>query len=138
MKLFITLKNRISALTKLFSAGKSQKITSNLLKATLLSAFVLPGLGQLYKGARVKGGIIIALVNVFLLVALYLVLKGMGELLVTARLSGMAAAEQVIAGLKGGQGPTVRILLAAFSALWFYSVVDALLHKKPGEDEKTD
>jgi hypothetical protein len=101
------------------------------IKATLLSAFVLPGLGQFYKGARVKGGIIISLVNIFLLVALYQVLKGMGELLVTARLSGMAAAEQVIAGLKGGQGPTVRILLAAFSALWVYSVVDALLHKEP-------
>jgi hypothetical protein len=136
MKLFITLKNRIRALTKLFSAGNSQKITSNLLKATLLSAFVLPGLGQLYKGAKIKGGIIIALVNIFLLIALYLVLKGMGELLVTARLSGMAAAEQVIAGMKGGQGPAVRILLASFSALWVYSVIDALLHKEPEEHGK--
>jgi hypothetical protein len=138
MKLFIALKNRISGLTKLFSAGKSQKTSSNLLKATLLSAFVLPGLGQLYKGARVKGGIILALVNIFLLVALYQVLKGMGELLVTARLSGMSAAEQVIAGLRGGQGPTDCILLTAFFALWFYSVVDALLHKEPGEHEKGD
>jgi hypothetical protein len=75
-------------------------------------------------------------VNVFLLVALYLVLKGMGELLVTARLSGMAAADQVIAGLRGGQGPTVRILLASFSVLWLYSVVDALLHQESGEHEK--
>jgi TM2 domain-containing membrane protein YozV len=95
-------------------------------KAALLSGFVLPGLGQLYKGARVKGGIMIALVNVFLLAALYLVMKGMGELLVTARLSGMAAARQVIDRL-GQSSPGVRYLLAAFLALWVYSFVDALV-----------
>lgn len=99
-------------------------------KAALLSAFVLPGLGQLYKGAKVKGGIILVIINLFLLVALFLVLQGMGEFLVTARFSGMAAAEKVIDTLKGGQGPAVRILLAAFTGLWIYSVVDALTGKK--------
>jgi len=97
-------------------------------KAALLSGFVLPGLGQLYKGAKVKGGIMIALVNVFLLVALYLVMKGMGELLVTARLSGMDAARQVIERL-GESSPSVRYLMAAFFALWAYSLVDALVSK---------
>ena len=100
------------------------------IKAALLSAFVLPGLGQLYKGSKVKGGIIIALVNLFLLVALFVVLQGMGELLVTARLSGMAAAERVMEGLRGGQGPTVKIALAAFAGLWIYSVFDALAGKE--------
>ena len=84
------------------------------IKAALLSAFVLPGLGQLYKGARIKGGIIIAVVNVFLLVALFLVLQGMGEFLVTANLSGVAAAEKVIDGLRGGRGPAVRIIMGSF------------------------
>lgn len=100
-------------------------------KAALLSAFVLPGLGQLYKGARIKGGIMIALVNFFLLAALFLVMQGMGELLVTARLSGMAAAERVVDGLRG-KGPAVRILLASFSVFWAYGVVDALLHRGEG------
>lgn len=102
------------------------------IKAALLSAFVLPGLGQLYQGARVKGVVMVALVNIFLMAALYMVLQGMGELLVTASLSGMAAAERVVEGLRG-RGPAVRIILAAFSALWLYGVVDALLHKEEGE-----
>lgn len=102
------------------------------IKAALLSAFVLPGLGQLYQGAKVKGGIMIALVNIFLLAALFLVLQGMGELLVSANLSGMDAAERVLDGLKG-RGPAVRILLAAFFVLWAYGVVDALLHKDKEE-----
>ncbi|RQW77362.1 MAG: hypothetical protein EHM51_01895 [Geobacter sp.] len=104
------------------------------IKAALLSAFVLPGLGQLYKGARVKGGIIILVVNLFLMVALFLVFQGMGELLVTANLSGIAAAEKVIDGLREGRGPAVRYILAAFSALWVYGIVDALIAGKNGKD----
>ena len=103
-------------------------------KAALLSGFVLPGLGQLYKGARVKGGIMVVLVNVFLLAALYLVMKGMGELLVTARLSGMDAARQVVDRL-GQTSPAVRYLMAAFFALWAYSFVDALFKKEGGNGE---
>lgn len=105
---------------------------SKNIKAALLSAFVLPGLGQLYKGDKVKGGIMIVLVNIFLLAALFLVLRGMGALLLTAKLSGMAAAQGVIEELKE-KSPAVRLLLAAFFVLWAYGVVDALLHKEKGE-----
>ena|SRR6266581_8618248 len=107
------------------------------IKAVLLSALVLPGLGQLYKGDKVKGGIMLALVNIFLLAALFLVMQGMGELLVTARLSGMAAAEGVVEELKE-RSPAVRVLLAAFSALWAYGVIDALFHKEKGEGKQED
>ncbi len=103
--------------------------------AGLLSAFVLPGLGQIYKGARIKGGIMIGLVNIFLLEALFLVMKGMGSFLVTARLSGMDAAEKVLDGLKG-RGPEVKILLVAFFALWAYSVADALFKHEVNPDRK--
>jgi hypothetical protein len=105
------------------------------IKAALLSAFVLPGLGQICKGARIKGGLLIGLVNVFLLVALVLVMKGMGELLVTARLSGMDAAEKVLDGLKS-RGPAGNLLLAAFFALWAYSVVDALFKDEASSGSK--
>ena len=98
------------------------------LKAALLSAFILPGIGQLSKGAKVKGGVMILLVNLFLLAALFLVLQGMGELLVTAKLSGMAAAERVVEGLKG-RGPMGQMLLAGFFGLWLYGVADALLSR---------
>ena len=107
------------------------------IKAVLLSALVLPGLGQLYKGDKVKGGIMIALVNIFLLAALFLVMQGMGGLLVTAKLSGMADAERVVEGLKE-RSPAVSVLLAAFFALWAYGVVDALFHKEKGEGKRED
>jgi hypothetical protein len=106
------------------------------IKAALLSAFVLPGLGQFVKGDRLKGTILIILVNIFILAALFFVLRGMGELVATARFSGMAAAEQVMEALESGKGPAVRLILAAFFALWVYGVVDALLAK--GAEEKSD
>ena len=105
------------------------------IKAALLSAFVLPGLGQFFKGDRIKGTILIVLVNVFILAALFFVLQGMGELLATARFSGVEAAEQVMDALKAGKGPAVRVILAAFSALWVYGIVDALLAR--GNADKT-
>ena len=98
-------------------------------KAALLSAFVLPGLGQMYKGAKVKGGIMIGLVNVFLLAALFLVMKGMGSLLVTARFSGLDAAESVIVGLRD-KVPAVKFLSVVFFFLWAYGVVDALFKEE--------
>jgi len=104
-------------------------------KAAVLSTFVLPGLGQIYKGARVKGGIVIGLVNIFLLAALFLVMKGMGVLIVTARLSGIEAAARAIDGLKE-KVPAVRLVLATFFVLWVYSAVDALLKDETAEDRK--
>ena len=58
------------------------------IKALLLSAFLLPGIGQLYKGEKVKGAVFLVLVNFFLLAALLVVLKNMGNFLLTARISG--------------------------------------------------
>lgn len=103
-------------------------------KAGILSAFVLPGLGQIYKGARVKGAVLIGLVNIFLLASLFMVMKGMGELLVTARISGMDAAEKVLDGLKV-KGPAGRILLVSFLAIWAYGVFDALFKEERGPRE---
>jgi len=101
-------------------------------KAALLSAFVLPGLGQLYKGDRVKGVIIIVLVNVFLLLALFLVLREMAPLIIAARISGEFDASRVLEHLQTA-GPTARLLLAAFCGLWLYGLIDAALGKKAKE-----
>ena len=102
------------------------------LKAALLSAFVLPGLGQLYKGDRVKGVILIVLVNIFLLLALVLVLREMAPLILSAKMSGEYDASKVLEHLQTA-GPTARFLLAAFCGLWLYGLIDAALGKKGKE-----
>jgi TM2 domain-containing membrane protein YozV len=102
------------------------------LKAALLSAFVLPGLGQLYKGEKVKGVIIIVLVNIFLLLALVLILQEMAPFILSAKMSGEYDASKVLEHLQTA-GPTARLLLAAFCGLWLYGLIDAALGKKGKE-----
>ena len=98
-------------------------------KAALLSAFVLPGLGQVVRGERVKGGILIALANIFLLGAFVLVLKGMGPVLLEAQLAGRVDPNAVSSKLAAG-APAARVLLACFAALWCFAVVDALVDRR--------
>ncbi len=98
-------------------------------KAALLSAFVLPGLGQVVKGERVKGGILIALANIFLLGAFFLILKGMGPVLLEAQLAGSVDANAIAQKLAAG-APAARVLLACFAALWCFAVVDALVDRR--------
>ncbi len=102
------------------------------LKAALLSALVLPGLGQLYKKDRVKGVVLLVLVNIFLICAVFFVLQGMGQLFVGVRLTGSADAAKILENLHA-RYPAVRLLLAGFLALWAYGVADALLSGKKGD-----
>ena len=92
-----------------------------------LSAFVLPGLGQLCQGRRLKGGVMIALDNVFILAALFVALRSAGKLMLAGR-SGALDAEKVLAGIQT-DAPYARWVLGAFLLLWFYGVVDAALDK---------
>jgi len=94
------------------------------IKAMLLSAFVLPGIGQLYKGEKVKGAIILILVNIFLLAALFIVLKKMGSFLATARISGPQEALNLLDTITKSS-PEIGWLLSGFTLLWGVAVVDA-------------
>lgn len=96
------------------------------IKAFLLSAFVLPGLGQLYKGDRLKGIVLIILVNIFLLTSLFLVLQGIGPLIASSYLSTPPETARLVEQLQG-QSPAARWLLGAFVAVWIYAAVDAAL-----------
>jgi TM2 domain-containing membrane protein YozV len=102
------------------------------LKPFLLSAFLLPGLGQLYKGDRIKGVILLLLVNIFLLSAVFIILKSLGPVLLAARTAGVTETANVLHSL-GERSPGARWLLYGFSAVWLYSAIDALLapDKKP-------
>ena len=97
--------------------------------AVLLSAFVLPGMGQLYKGDKAKGAIFLTLVNIFFLSALFLVLKNMGKFLVTAKISGPDQALRVLETIRQSS-PEIGWLLTAFLILWFAAVIDAALPVK--------
>ncbi len=94
------------------------------MKAAFLSAFVLPGLGQLYKGDRRKGIVLIILVNFFLLAALWLVLQGVGQLVLATGSRSNIDPTLVLAQLQQ-HSPMARALLVGFFGLWLYAVVDA-------------
>ena len=100
---------------------------TNKIKAVALSALVLPGLGQLYRGSRVKGGVMILLDNVFILGALFVALRSAGKLMVAGR-EGALAPEQVLNAIQA-DAPYVKYLLGAFMVLWAYGVVDAVFYK---------
>jgi hypothetical protein len=105
------------------------------IKAALLSAFVLPGLGQLYKGDRPKGFVLVILVNFFMLAALWLVLQGVGHLvLATGSRSGIDAT-RILQQLQQ-HSPLARFLLAGFFGLWLYAVVDAAIARSDKTDER--
>jgi len=96
------------------------------IKPFLLSAFLLPGLGQLYKGDRLKGGILLLIVNIFLLSAVFIILKSLGPVLLAAQTAGVSGTAKVLESL-GEHSPGARWLLAGFMAVWFYGAVDALI-----------
>lgn len=100
------------------------------IKAMLLSAFLLPGIGQLYKGEKAKGFIFLVLVNIFLLAALFLVMKNMGSFLVTAKVSGPEEALKLLDTI-ASSSPEIGWLLAGFTLLWGVALVDAAIVKKP-------
>jgi hypothetical protein len=102
-------------------------------KAALLSAFVLPGLGQLYKGERLKGGILIILVNIFLLAAIFLLIRELGPIIISVRETGAYDANEILAHLHT-HSPAVKILLKAFGVLWIYGWLDAAMAKKRARD----
>lgn len=104
------------------------------MKAALLSAFVLPGLGQIASGRRVKGGVLLFLANCFLLAALFLLLQKIGPILVEAQLTGSVDAAAIAGKLAAG-APFAKVLLACFGGLWCFAVIDALMDRGAGRND---
>lgn len=101
------------------------------LTALLLSALVLPGLGQLYLGRKAVGGIIIVLVNLVLILALFVLLRGLSPV-IASQIAGGAisiAPSDVMKALDGVTG-FGKAVLAAFFLIWTFSVVDVLRFKE--------
>jgi TM2 domain-containing membrane protein YozV len=93
------------------------------LTALLLSALVLPGLGQLYVGRKARGIVIILLVNLLLLLTVFVLMKGLSPVIASKLLNGTLNGGDVLLSLQNvkgfGQG-----VLAGFAVVWGYSIVD--------------
>lgn len=97
------------------------------LTALLLSALVLPGLGQLYLGRKLVGGVLLALVNLVLLLALFVLLRALSPV-IAAQIAGGAISitpSDIMKSLDGASG-FGKAVLGAFFLLWTFSVVDLL------------
>jgi hypothetical protein len=110
------------------------------IKAALLSALVLPGLGQLVKGHKLKGIVLISLVNIFLLVALASMMRGVMKILRDAATTGKVDLGEAMTRLQL-ESPFTGWLLLSFFIIWAYAVADALLDRdkdherqEPGDD----
>lgn len=99
--------------------------------AVLMSALVLPGLGQLYLGRKARGIVIILLVNLLLLLTVFILLKGLAPVIASKVAAGTFNANDVLAALQGVTG-FARALLAGFALLWVYSIVDLLAIRDNG------
>ena len=94
-------------------------------RALLLTALVLPGLGQLYIGRKITGMVLIMLVNLLLFLALFVLMKGAAPLITAQVTSGTIKPEDILAGLNS-IADHGRALLIAFTLLWGFAVIDIL------------
>lgn len=96
-------------------------------KALLLSALVLPGLGQLYLGRKVIGALIIVFVNFLIIIGLFVLLRGLSPV-IAAQIAGGAISitpSEVLTSLDSSAG-FGKFVLIAFCAVWLFSVGDIL------------
>jgi TM2 domain-containing membrane protein YozV len=100
--------------------------------ALLLNALVLPGLGQLYLGRKTTGTAIIMLVNLLLLLALFVLMKGLAPVIAARAVSGSISAREIHDALQGVAG-FGKALLAGFALLWIFAIVDVARFHNDGE-----
>jgi TM2 domain-containing membrane protein YozV len=105
-------------------------------KAALLSGLVLPGVGQIYNGHKIRGGCLILLVNLFLLGTLFVFLQGLGPIIAEAELTGTFEPAPILGKLQQ-RAPTAKWLLLAFCLIWLYSTIDALLDQHPRHPDES-
>ncbi len=115
------------------------------MKAALMSALILPGVGQIYRGSRLKGGLMVLSVTILLMTAFIVGAMAMQDALRGTVASGAVDAAEIAGRLRAWL-PAVYWLGGGLLCLWIYGVADAFLagDKREGEAgrqlsrEKTD
>lgn len=97
------------------------------IKAVLLSAFVLPGLGQIYMGRKIVGGILILLVNIFMLLAVAVVMRAILPLAMEMQTTGKVDLPMLFQYAHGDKA--VAFTLFCFVGLWGFGILDAVISK---------
>ena len=95
-------------------------------KAALLSALVLPGVGQFYRGRTLKGGILVALVSIVLLIFVVLAVQAVQDVLHVVQITGRIDSVAVVDSLRD-RLPAFLWLVGILFCIWTYGVVDAFL-----------
>jgi hypothetical protein len=95
------------------------------IKAALLSGLVFPGIGQIYKGCKVRGFILILAVNFLFLIAFALILRDIYQLVLSGDLTStpdpVIMAKHIIS-----ETPGLNWLMGTLLCVWLYSIADAL------------
>lgn len=94
-------------------------------RAILMNAFLLPGMGQLFLGRKVTGIIIILIVNLLMLLALFVLLKGASPLIAAKVTAGQVGFDEVHAAIMGVSGYG-KALLVAFGVVWGFAMYDVI------------
>ncbi len=102
--------------------------------ALLLSGLVLPGLGQLYLGRKVKGIFLVMAVNLLLLVSLFFIMKIIGPV-ISANLTGVPVTFKMVVEKTGTYSLWGRVLLGAFLLVWGIGIADIFTAFKMNDNE---
>jgi len=100
-----------------------------IILAPLLSAFVLPGLGQVINRQFLKAGLLMAAVMMFFLALVFKLLYDLNKVLLALPLETLEKTSRPLAtvaqGLSGQDKTVLVFLLLALLAVWAYGVWDA-------------
>ena len=93
----------------------------------VLSAFVIPGMGQIVNGQIAKGSILLGLVAMDMVLTVFLLLRSVSQALYSLPDPKItrASMEKIVAMVTAQDNTFIYILIIAFIAIWAYSVVDA-------------
>ncbi len=107
-------------------------------KAFLLSAFVFPGLGQLYKQDRKKGVLLLVAANLLLALLLLVTVMVLSQEYMTSIYPAVLNAENFRGLLKQIiLRPLFYLPAAFFLAIWGFSAMDAALAPNPPQEDKS-